>query len=184
MGMYSLADYAHVAGAREESPSVWPSTSRLAPPDDRPVLLLFAHPRCPCTRASLRELERLLTHHHRDIAAYIVLLDSARMEGPLWQTDLCRQAEDIFGARVIYDEDNRESERFAARTSGLTLLYDTDGTLSFAGGVTPSRGHEGANDGITALEQAIRGESIRRKQTPVFGCPVTTPYDFMKDSPQ
>ena len=39
----------------------WPTASRLALAEDRQTLLFFIHSRCPCTRASVHELERVLT---------------------------------------------------------------------------------------------------------------------------
>ena len=39
----------------------WPQQTSLELDPSRPTLVLFLHPKCPCTRASLRELERILT---------------------------------------------------------------------------------------------------------------------------
>src|SRR5690349_9897857 len=38
----------------------WPAASRLPRTGGRPTLVLFLHPLCPCSRATLSELERLL----------------------------------------------------------------------------------------------------------------------------
>src|SRR5262245_7166738 len=37
----------------------WPRDSRITLAQDRPTVLFFMHSKCPCTRASLAELERL-----------------------------------------------------------------------------------------------------------------------------
>src|SRR5256885_6995371 len=37
----------------------WPAGSKLGSVPNRPTLVLFLHPRCPCSRASLAELEQL-----------------------------------------------------------------------------------------------------------------------------
>ena len=38
----------------------WPPSSQIPLDQTSPTLLLFLHPRCPCSRSSLAELERLL----------------------------------------------------------------------------------------------------------------------------
>jgi hypothetical protein len=42
--------------------------------------------------------------------------------------------------------------------------------LRFRGGITGSRGHEGANTGRDALLACLRGSSEEFHTTPVFGC--------------
>src|SRR5262245_47226030 len=37
----------------------WPAGAQIRLAGDRPTILFFMHPKCPCTRASLAELERL-----------------------------------------------------------------------------------------------------------------------------
>ena len=50
---------------KPESPNLavatswWPADTSLMIAPNRPTLLFFVHPKCPCTRASLAELERL-----------------------------------------------------------------------------------------------------------------------------
>lgn len=55
-GMYYLAEYSATPGAVGSSVSRWPSGSTLSLNKDSPTLVMIAHPRCACTRASLEEL--------------------------------------------------------------------------------------------------------------------------------
>lgn len=54
------------------------------------------------------------------------------------------------------------------------LLYDSDGRLQFAGGVTPSRGHTGTNPGRSAIISALVGDAqvdpLAASLSPVYGC--------------
>ena len=52
--------YAAAAGDPSVAPRSWPAASRLLRVADRAQLLMFVHPRCACSRASLDELGNLL----------------------------------------------------------------------------------------------------------------------------
>jgi len=73
------------------------------------------------------------------------------------------------GVRLIVDHDGRETDRFGARVSGQTFLYDRDGRLRFSGGVTMSRGHVGANAGTEAIRDVMQGRPASATAA-VFGC--------------
>src|SRR4051794_10180949 len=47
----------------------WPSKSTINRGPDRSTLVLFLHPRCPCSRASIAELEGLLAKLQNESAA-------------------------------------------------------------------------------------------------------------------
>ena len=183
-GMYLLWGYAHARGAQEASPARWPQTSQIPPPHDRPLLLFFAHPRCPCTRASIRELERLTTRIRGNVDAYVIFTEPSDV-GQNWSwTDLRESAEAIPAVHVVRDRDGVETELFSARTSGLALLFSDTGTLLFQGGITAARGHEGDNDGVTALESILLNQGSPVRRTPVFGCPLQSPELLAQRNPQ
>src|SRR5436190_789460 len=58
-GARTLLNYENTSGTPANAPSQWPSNSRIARPDSKFALVMLAHPNCPCTRASLAELEIL-----------------------------------------------------------------------------------------------------------------------------
>jgi hypothetical protein len=94
-------------------------------------------------------------------------------EGPGWErTSLWTRAEGIPGVTVAADEDGVEATTFDARTSGEVRLYDADGVLRFAGGITAARGHSGDNAGRTAVEELLAGRGAAVARTPVYGCPL------------
>ncbi|HEX9959925.1 MAG TPA: hypothetical protein VGB00_03275 [Pyrinomonadaceae bacterium] len=172
-GVFYLARYENTPAAQDVSyPAVFPPESRIERGRGRPTLIFFAHPKCPCTRASLRELARLMTDTGGKMQAYIVFIKPAGESEEWTQTDLRASAEMIPNARVLIDEDERETGIFNAQTSSLTLLYDRDGNLRFSGGITAARGHEGDNAGRRAVFEIITEEAGKKVETFVFGCPL------------
>jgi hypothetical protein len=93
-----------------------------------------------------------------------------------WEkTGLWRSASALPDVTVVRDDDGVEARRFGVETSGQTLLYDGRGTLIFSGGITGSRGHEGANAGEASLVALLTRGEADRSGTSVFGCPLFTP---------
>jgi hypothetical protein len=70
------------------------------------------------------------------------------------------------------DTDGREARRFGAATSGQAYLYDQSGCCLFAGGITPLRGHEGDNPGMSAILSWILEARAESTTWPVTGCPL------------
>jgi len=143
---------------------------------DAPTLVIFIHPECPCTRASLGELERILARCPGRVRAFVVVVDETgfAMEAtPIW-----RAAAAVHGVNVLLDPKDMEARIFPATTSGRTLLYSAAGRLLFAGGITAARGHAGDNEGSAAVSDLLRGGKPERLTTPVFGpCPFPIPND-------
>jgi hypothetical protein len=148
----------------------WPKKTNLSRDSSRPTLLLFLHPRCPCSRATLQELDRLAAECPDRFALCIIFVRPPNAPDGWHQTDLYRSANAISHAFISVDENGDEAGRFGAATSGQTLLYSADGRLLFRGGITPSRGHEGDNVGRTALASILNTGHSDCAQTAVFGC--------------
>ena len=169
-GMAVLWAYGATPGTPAEPPSKWPAKSTLARQAGRPTLLVFAHPHCPCSRASIEELDRLLASAGALPQVHVLF---AKPDGtdPEWEhTDLWRRAAAIPGVSIDRDDGGREAERFGVATSGQVLLYDVAGDLRFAGGITPSRGHEGDSAGRSMLQNLLASRQVDQDVTPVFGC--------------
>lgn len=150
--------------------AAFPAPSALTLDQKRPTLLLFAHPQCPCTRATFRELNRLRAEAGNNLAVTIVFPLPAHV-APDWERgDLWSEAARMPGIRIYRDEAGTETHRFGVTTSGHVLLYANSGQLLFSGGITSSRGHEGENPGSLSIVRLMRGESSPLRQTPVFGC--------------
>lgn len=175
LGFTLLWRYEGHAGSVAHAPVIWPVGTHVIRTPGRPQLVMFFHPRCPCSRASVGELAQIMTHCQGRLTTTVLFV---RPEGAAeeWeQTDLCQSAAAIPGVTVISDHSGRESLLFGAETSGQALLYSGSGRLVFDGGITESRGHSGDNEGKSSIISAILRESDpygSLKQTPVFGCPL------------
>jgi len=175
-GSVALVRYESAAGPDRVAPTDWPSGSKIARTGDAPTLVIFVHPECPCTRASLGELERILARCPGRVRAFVVVVDETgfAMEAtPIW-----RAASAVQGVNVLLDPKGMEARIFQAMTSGRTLLYSAAGRLLFAGGITAARGHAGDNEGSAAVSALLRGGKPERLTTPVFGCPLFSPCPF------
>jgi hypothetical protein len=60
--------------AAGSAPSRWPDDVLLARTPDRATLVMLAHPKCPCTRASIGELATLMTRLGNDARAYVLFV--------------------------------------------------------------------------------------------------------------
>lgn len=155
-------------------PAVWPSECALTDKRTQPTLLVFVHPKCPCTRATFRQLERFLTRHQQKLQIYVVISKPASAPIDWEDTDLLASAKALPDACVIIDDQDEIRSCFQASTSGEILLYGVDGRLQFQGGITPGRGHEGANPGEAILAALLKQETPDLQTTPVFGCGLET----------
>ncbi len=169
-GLCQLWRHDTTPGRMAAAPSEWPAASALARVPDRATLVLFAHPRCPCTRAGLSELARLMARCPDRATVYVLFYKPGNRPADWEKTDSYYRAAAIPGVHALCDPDGIEARRFHAFTSGQALLYDANGRLAFNGGITATRGHEGDNAGLSALIALLTGQTPERTRTPVFGC--------------
>ena len=167
-GLAGLVAFNGTAGKQNAGPARWPERSAIHLSHTVPTIILFAHPMCSCTAATLEELDRIVTDRQPAPAVRILFSRS----DPAWQpNDLWRRAEKIRGASVQWDEEAREAKLFGAQTSGLVFSYDVRGNLLFQGGITASRGHSGDNYGAGRLGAALEtGRPAAGSPSQVFGC--------------
>lgn len=171
-GLIVLWDYAAGPAPPGHPPDRWPRESRVPAPQVRPRLVIAAHPQCPCTRATIGELERLMASSDGLVDAYVLFYTPDGMP-PGWErTDLWTRAAAIPGVHAVTDPQGKESARFGALASGQTMLYSAGGELLFRGGITASRGHSGDNAGRSAIVALLHQESPVQTVTPVFGCSI------------
>lgn len=167
-----LIKHSNSPGSPVTVPPRWPHQSQLPREASRATLVMFAHPRCSCTRASLGELELLVARCSGRLNVHVLFIRPSGTAEDWAKSGLWRTAAAIPGVSVHQDNDGVEARRFHSETSGHTLLYDGDGRLLFQGGITISRGHSGDNPGRSAIVALARNESTSRAETPVFGCPL------------
>jgi hypothetical protein len=168
-GLVAMLYYEKSPGMAGDPPREWPANSAIAP--HGPTLILFAHPHCPCTRASIGELAQIMAHCQGKLTSHVFILRPAGECADWAKSDLWRSAEAIPGVTVHADWNGEEAHRFNAGTSGQTVLYDA-GRLLFAGGITSGRGHSGDNAGRDAVMALLASPTDHVARTPVYGCPL------------
>ena len=165
-----ISQYTARPGDTGEPPVRWPVESALRPATNQPTLLVFIHPHCPCSRATLRELDLLIAQCEGAVRTIVIFSKPDGTAADWGDTDLWRTAGQMRGATSFLDSGETESRRFQAETSGLALLYNERLELVFNGGITFARGHSGDNPGRTAVVDLVRHTISRGVKTPVFGC--------------
>jgi hypothetical protein len=170
-GILYLEAYAADPGDHGAPEIQWPPGSRIPIDHHRPTLLVFLHPHCPCSQASLGELANIKDRCRDQVSVHAIVLNTPvldRWGGSEIESGLAGLAD----IHVHRDRGGAEARRFGVATSGHVLLYDPEGRLIFSGGITAARGHAGDNYGRAAVIDRILREEARRVNGPVFGCPL------------
>jgi hypothetical protein len=175
IGMKRMLDYQERPGRPASMPAAWPTSSAVHRSADRLTLLVFAHPRCSCTRATLSDLARLMARAQGRLSAQLMFVVPDGLPMDRERSELWSSARGIPGLAVHIDSSGVEANRFGVSTSGQVLVYDPAGHLLFAGGITPGRGHEGDNAGVETIERLVDGRPVGLSTTPVFGCGLKAP---------
>jgi len=169
LGMSQLWSYESTPTHAAPAVVQWPTSGSLRR-SSRLTLVMAAHPCCPCTRASVSELARIMARNRNAVAAYVLCYTPKIVPKEWHETDLYTRLAAIPGVTVVRDEEGREAARFHATVSGQTLLFDATGRLRYSGGITSARGVEGDSAGQRAVLALMRGEQIQRSLYPAFGC--------------
>jgi len=169
-GFRVLVEYELRAGPSAAPLTHWPVDTSLRFDPTRANFVMFAHPQCPCSRASMAELAVIMTRCPQQIHATVCFLSPDGEAADWTHSALWRAASAIHGVDVVADRDGQISERFGSATSGQVFLFNGDGRQLFSGGITGARGHEGENRGRNLVIALARGEMCDVTATPVYGC--------------
>lgn len=132
-------------------------------------LVLALHPHCPCSRATVGELEKIYSHTANEIKITVLTFKPAD-EPDSWIESSTTRAIAKMNAKVVIDTDGATARQLGLTTSGQVQLYGRDGQLLYNGGITSGRGHAGDNQGEEAVLALIRDASQSQKSLPTFGC--------------
>jgi len=169
-GMGFLAQYANSAGKLTAAPAQIATVLGEATASYQ--LVMFLHPHCPCSVASVNELAKIMARCDGQLQATVYFIRPKSQpagweRGPLWNLVVT-----IPGVNAQTDDGDLKSDQFHANTSGETLVYDRAGQLCFQGGITAARGHAGDNRGESAIIAIVLGKDFHVESSPVFGCPL------------
>ena len=167
-GINKLVAYSTTPGRAAEPPEMWPRKAPVERVPGKFTLLMFTHPQCECTQASLGELAIIMAHSADRAAATVLFFEPSQEPAEWTHSDLWKTAAAIPSVHAAEDRNAEIAQAFGVFTSGQTLLYDPDGRLIFKGGITASRGHSGDNAGRSAITAMLLGN------IPRHGLPITT----------
>lgn len=172
-----LARYSTTAGPDAMPRPLQDAQLPLAADGAHHLLVMAIHPKCPCSRASLGELTRLLSWHPSRLKCVVLVYRPGNSDANWQQTNLVESVRQLPGTTLIDDTEGRYAKRLNAFTSGAVVLYSPTGVVEFHGGITPARGHWGDNVGSDAIHAILDGKTPMRRATPVFGCPIHSPQE-------
>jgi hypothetical protein len=171
-GLLYFNKYETTPGVTRPSSNRWPSGGAVTFSPGKVNLVVFAHPRCPCTRASLAELKSLLKDCPAPVSAHILFWVPPNASSPWTTSDLWKQAEAIANVQLVADEGGQQAQCFGATTSGHLMIFASDGTRIYSGGLTNGRGRRGNDSGLAAIRSLIIQQRPLPTETAVYGCPL------------
>ena len=109
---------------------------------------MFAHPHCPCSSASVGELNRLLTRCEGPTTVHVLFVRPKDVADSWTETALRKSAQAIPGADVQLDPKGKEARRFGAESSGQRSSSTVRTVIYFSAAASPRvAGHAGDNAG-------------------------------------
>ena len=178
VGVAALIKYSSTPGTPAPLPARWPQQLPFKPQPSGFTLILTLHPHCPCSRATVGELARLMTRQAAGVRAYLLMVKPSGTPDRWELTSLWEQTRDIPGVVVMPDRNGALSQSLGATTSGQVFVFDPTGRALFSGGITAARGHMGDSVGSDAIASLLCGRATERHTAPVFGCPLQGSSDL------
>lgn len=175
VGLTTIIIYSNTSGDTGEPEAMWNLPAEITLAQDRPTLVVFAHPKCPCTRATFSELERLQSARAGRFLTQIIFYEPQDSDASWRDTVLWNAARNYLDTTVHADPAGTIIDAAGARTSGTVALYSPEGALLYWGGITMARGHEGGNAGIDTIIALLDGQTRVQTHGLVFGCPLLGP---------
>ncbi len=170
IGHTILFEYELTAGPLSDSKRIFPNRSSVQLTHSRQNLILFLHPACPCSAATVDEFRELMREGEKDSIGTVVFFMPHDKESDWSVMPIISSVKRIPNVSPLYDADGSQAELFGATTSGHIFLYDGRGILRFSGGITGARGHTGDNQYFELAKKTILCKSPKFTTTPVFGC--------------
>ncbi len=170
IGHTVLFEYELTAGPLSNSKRIFPDKGSVQLTHSRQNLILFLHPACPCSVATVDEFRDLMRQGEKDSVGTVVFFMPHGKEGEWSMLPIITSVRRIPNVSILFDADSSQADLFGATTSGHVFLYDGRGILQFSGGITGSRGHTGDNQYFELAKKTILCKSPKYTTTPVFGC--------------
>ncbi len=152
------------------APRRWSAETPFALDREKPTIILYLHPRCVCSQASLELAKTFPTQ----AVCHVVFYQPTNAAEEWTDSPLVRAARNLVGATVHVDTDGVLARRLGIANSGHALLFTPEGALRFSGGITAGRGVSEPGNSWRALGERLKDPGKTEVQSPVFGCPIYT----------
>src|SRR5262245_46679506 len=91
LGLRYLVNYSVQPGIPAAAPDEWPAESLIPAPQGQHVLVMTLHPHCPCSRASVTELNNLMAMLRPDhVKGYVLVVKPKEFADDWIQTESYR----------------------------------------------------------------------------------------------
>jgi hypothetical protein len=134
-------------------------------------LVMGLHPHCPCSRATVEELAKILSRAPESVKLTVFAF-KPKDEPDSWIEGSTVSSLKKFKARIVVDEEGTEAQRLGLATSGQVQVFSSAGVLLYNGGITAGRGHGGDNIGAQTVLELLRDGKSEGRSAPVFGCSI------------
>ncbi len=171
--LLGLIAYGQTPGALNEPPQGASFNHELD--TTRYTLMVAVHPRCPCTAASLHELDRIIRQSQDRLHVTMLVYRPANQIDEWTVPKAIDNMEQHDNVIWKWDEEGKAAQAIGCMTSGSVVLYSPDRKPLFWGGITSSRGHTGNNAGSQAILSILETGTVRLRTNPVYGCSLVTP---------
>lgn len=169
-GHLVLFEYEMTASPLANTKRIFPAKSIVQMAKGRQNIILFLHPMCPCSMASVDEFHELMRAGEKDSVGTVVAFMPQEMQSEWALQPVFSSLKRIRNVSIVYDTTGAQADIFGATTSGHVLIYDGRGILQFSGGITASRGHSGDNANFELAKKTILERNPKFVTTPVLGC--------------
>jgi hypothetical protein len=169
IGWNALLRHTYQPAPVEEGAIQWPA-GETEPTSAAPTIVVFAHPLCPCTRATLNKLGESIARLPDDRRIEVIFATAGLNPADVCDSSTVRAARRLSRVEVCFDETGEDVRRFGATVSGEVFVFDGEGRRIFHGGITSGRGHEGDSVGQREFERRVCGLTADAFSAPVYGC--------------
>ena len=142
------------------------------------TLVMFVHPKCECSDASIHELGYIMKAASNRLEARIDFYFPEKTNEDWAHSSLWTKSNALPATSVVPDKGGKTAYLFGARTSGETYLFDVQGKLLFHGGITESRGHIGESPGRRAIASIVKGIKPNDTTAKPFGCALFSSEEY------
>ncbi|MDQ8196538.1 hypothetical protein QEH56_00170 [Pelagicoccus enzymogenes] len=175
-GSIAMWNHEYSSAEPNDAPLSLPPQLQTFASAEKPITLFMAvHPDCPCTGASLEQVDRLIARNPDSIRLVGLVRggeeSAAHSEHDFQTGTYWKRLSAMPNAQPVADANGALARLLGTHASGATIAYDQSGNLRFQGGLTASRGHAGPSRALTELESIARQSApLELCTTPTFGC--------------